>query len=117
MKNLSFCLAIVAAFASSAAYASGPVTAETMLRFLDDKESRELALSYIQVASVTYTFANSEFEMKTGKRIYCTPKDLALSAEQSESALRIATIKSPSLKDAPFQLALLFGYKIVFPCK
>lgn len=99
-----------------------PATAEMsgkeMIQKIDEKSERSQTLLYVLDGySNGAGWANQFIKARGDAPLYCPPKKLALTPEQTASILREYLKKDKAAGESPAGLAMLLALMATFPCE
>jgi hypothetical protein len=114
LKKLFFFLFVYFVLCFSA---NAVVTGEKLINWYENKNTKDIALIYINGAGDAMMWTNTYLEVMKKMSIMCIPKKLAQDAEGYYQIFKIQYFRDPvkSSKD-PVNLTLLWGMINTYPC-
>jgi hypothetical protein len=108
-------MAVVAlASMMSASAARAEDSAQTFINAIDRGD--QVMLVAIHSFGIGFLWSNAYLEQSGRQKLFCAPRRLALTAEQSVSILKRYIEANPTRATTPAGLALLLAYQDAFPC-
>jgi hypothetical protein len=90
--------------------------AARFLRDYDAAADKRPLLAYVNGIESGMGWINATLVNQHDQPVYCSPRNLGLTADQLVDIIRKQVESTPSLATSPVGLTLLFGLKDDFPC-